>query len=90
VQQEIRCYYFSSELKFLLFPLWNPDIVEDSEKQKTGAGPLNNTMKQKKSARRDEVVQVATDNRELVFLFFFTFFIVSRGHDGRLGGEKME
>lgn len=72
VQQEIRCYYFSSELKFLLFPLWDPDIVEDWEKQKRGTGPLNNTMKQKKSARREEVVQAATDNRELVFFFCFS------------------
>jgi hypothetical protein len=47
-------------------------------------------MKQKKSARRDEVVQAATDNRELaVFFFVFLYiFVVSRGHDGRLGARR--
>lgn len=72
----------------MLFPLWDPDIVEDREKQKRVAGPLNNTMKQKKSARRDEVVQAATDNRELVVLFFFTFLLFQEDMTGGLGARR--
>jgi hypothetical protein len=45
-------------------------------------------MKQKKKARRDEVVQAATDNREFVFLFLLYIFVVSRRHDGRLGARR--
>jgi len=45
-------------------------------------------MKQKKSARRDEVVQAATDNRELVFLFFFTFLLFQEDMTGGLGARR--
>jgi hypothetical protein len=45
-------------------------------------------MKQKESARTDEVVQAATDNREFVFLFFFTFLLFPEDMTGGLGREE--
>jgi hypothetical protein len=45
-------------------------------------------QKKKKKARRDEVVQAATDNREFVFLFLLYIFVASRRHDGRLGARR--
>jgi len=45
-------------------------------------------MKQKKSARRDEVVQAATDNRELLVLFFFTFLLFQVDMAGGLGARR--
>jgi hypothetical protein len=59
-----------------------------AEKNKRDSGPLNNTTKLKEKARRDEVVQPATDNREFVFLFLLYVFVVSRRHDERLGARR--